>query len=71
MERIYLPIEKDVINREHIEREEESDDRIEAFVSRLNDTYEVGFSFEQNLKEYFTKNKTRTKVRDKVWDSVE
>ena len=70
VERIYLPIEDNVISREHIEEDEKRDDRIESFVSRLKDTHEIGFNFEQNLKEFFNTNRQRKRVEEKVYNSL-
>jgi len=68
---VYLPSSSDYISREHIDRAEERDQRVEAFVSRLKDDFEIGLSFEKNLKEYFEKNKAKKEVKDLVWKAVE
>lgn len=66
----YLPIEKNVISREHIEEKENRDERIEAYLEKLNTQYEVGLSFEKNLEEYFKKNKTKKGAERKVWKAL-
>lgn len=71
LERFDLPIESDVVSREHLELHEQRDARMDAFVSRLKTDYEIGFSFEQNLNVYFNKNRTRSKVKDLVWAMLE
>lgn len=71
IEWIELPVEQDVISREHIEIQQDRDERMEAFVSRLNADYEVELSFEKNLEKYFSSNRTRSKVRDLVWEIYE
>lgn len=63
---VYYPIEKDVISREHIERTESRDERIEAFVTRLKGECEIGLSFEKNLEEFMDKNKTSTAVKELI-----
>lgn len=71
VEPVYLPIEKDVITREHIETQEKRDQRMEAFVSRLNDNYEIGLSFEKNLENFFNENRVRKPVKELVWEMIE
>jgi DNA repair exonuclease SbcCD nuclease subunit len=70
-ERIYLPINKDVISREHIAKVEERDVRMEAFVNRLSDDYDIDLDFNKNIEAYFNNNRARKVVQDMVWESVE
>jgi|TARA_Y100000034_G_scaffold68007_1_gene82060 DNA repair exonuclease SbcCD nuclease subunit len=70
IERVYLPIEKDIISREHIEVAEQRDSRIESFVNRLKETEELGLSFENNIEEFFRANRTRKRIVEKVWESM-
>jgi DNA repair exonuclease SbcCD nuclease subunit len=67
----YLPVEEGVISREHIEQTEERNERIEAFVSRLNDEWEAGLSFEQNLERFFKENEIRQSVQEIIWGAIE
>lgn len=71
VEPVYLPIEKDVVSRDHLKRSEERDERMEAFVKRLKDDFEVGLSFERNLVAYFKRNKTKKAVKQLVDSIVE
>jgi len=71
VEPVYLEIDKDVITREHIERAEKRDERIEAFVERLDTEFEAGVSFEENLEEFERKNKVRKSVMDIVYKAIE
>lgn len=71
VEVVYLPIEKDVVSRIHIETKQERDERMDTFVNRISDDIEIGLSFEQNLKEYFNKNRTKKSIQGKVWKAVE
>ena len=70
IEPVYLPIEPDVVTREHIAKEEEREDRIDAYVVRLEDDYEVGLSFEKNLEAHFVKNKTHNRIQEMAWEDV-
>jgi len=71
VEPVYLPVEDGVISREHLEIKEQRDGRIDAFISRLELNFEMGFSFEDNLKEFFDKNSVRKSVRDIIYKSIE
>lgn len=71
VEAVYLPIEKGVVSRIHIKTKQERDERMEVFVNRISDDIEIGLSFEQNLIEYFNKNRTKKSIQDKVWKTVE
>ncbi len=71
VEPVYLPIEDGVISREHIERKESRDRRIEAFVERLNQEWEAAISFTANLEAFQKKNKVRKDVMDIIWKAVE
>jgi len=68
---IYLPIDKDVIDRSHIDTKKEKDARIEAYTTRLSERYEVGLSYEENLKVYFEENRTRQPIKDRIWEACE
>jgi len=70
VEPIYLPIEEGVISRDHIDNEEEKDQRIQAYINRLSEEVEIGLSFEGNLEAYFRQNRIRKPVIDKVWASM-
>jgi hypothetical protein len=67
----YLPIEKGVVSRDHIDKAEDRDERIAAFVESLEDSAEISLSFEENLKKQMSKNKTSDKVKKIVWELIE
>ena len=58
----FLPIKVDVITKEHLEIKAERDTRMEAFISRLKEDWNVSLSFEDNLKEFLSSNKLRKSV---------
>jgi hypothetical protein len=68
---VYLPIQTGIISREHIDLKDQRDERIDAFVSRLDDTWKASLSFEQNLELFKAQNKIRTSVMDIVYKSIE
>jgi len=71
VEAVYLPIEQGVIDRSHIDTKKEKDARIEAYTTRLSERYEVGLSYEENLKAYFEENRTRQPIQDRIWEACE
>lgn len=68
---VYLVVEKGVVNREHIDKKEEREKRIDAFISRLTDEWEVSISFEENLKRFVSSNKIRKSVVDLIHKAME
>jgi DNA repair exonuclease SbcCD nuclease subunit len=71
---VYLPIDKKAVSRTHIdisERKEERQERYSSFVKRLGGKWEVGLSFEDNLKKFFRKHKTKKAVKRLVLEALE
>jgi len=71
VEPVYLPIEQGVISRDHIERTKERNDRIDAFISKLDDDWEAAVSFEENLKRFEDANNVRKSVMEIVYKAIE
>jgi DNA repair exonuclease SbcCD nuclease subunit len=71
VEQVFLPISKNVIDREYLEKENKKNERIESFVNRIKTDYEIDLSFQKNLEVHFTHNKTRKGIIEKVWEVVE
>jgi DNA repair exonuclease SbcCD nuclease subunit len=68
---VYLPIEEDVISREHIDIKSERNKRIESYISRLKTQFEVGLDFKVNLQEHLSTTRTRKQVKERIWEAVE
>ena len=68
---VYLPIESGVITREHITRTEERNDRIDAFISKLDTEWEASISFEENLERFAKSNNVRQSVMDIIIKAIE
>lgn len=66
-----LPIKRDVISREHIDRVQQRNDRIDALVGALNTEFRTSVSFEDNLERFFAKNRIRTSVKDIVYAGID
>lgn len=59
---VYIPIEENVISREHIEKIEQRDNRIDAFISSLTGEFNAGLNFKENLIRFYHKNKTEQDI---------
>lgn len=72
VEPVYYPIEADVVSREHIEKVEERDARLDAFVNRLDgSSIEISLDFLKNIEDYLVKNKIRPSVSSIIRQSIE
>lgn len=71
VEIVFLPIKDDAVSREHLDKKQNRDGRIEAFISRLNTDWEGGLSFEENLEMLMTKNKTKDAIKKIVYQNLE
>jgi predicted phosphodiesterase len=69
--RVELPFKEGVISREHLERKEERDGRIEAFISKLDGEWKAEMSFEDNLEAFFAANDIRESVKNIIYKSLE
>ena len=70
VEPVNIPIQSDIISREHIDTPAERDTRMEAFVDRLRNDIEIGLSFKSNLTAYMNKNNIDKDVQKVVWEAV-
>lgn len=68
---ILLPFQEDVITREHLEVKAERDIRMEAFISRLKEDWNVALSFEDNLREFLSVNKLRKSVIELIHKAMD
>lgn len=68
---IYLPIEEGVISREHLDIVEKRNDRIDAFINRLDGDWNITMSFEENLKAFFQANNIHESVKNLVYKAIE
>lgn len=70
VEAVYLPINKDVLTRRHLEDKEKRDERIEAFVAQLGSDKGMGMSFEANLGQFIPQNRIRESVVNIIYKSM-
>jgi len=66
----HIPCEEFVISDEHIRTAQERNARLEAFVRRLSDDWDVEMSFEKNLERFLEKNKTPEPVKRFIWKAI-
>lgn len=71
VEAVVIPIEKGVISNEHLTKIEERNTRIEAFISKLSDEWQVAISFEDNLERFFEANNIEESVRQLIYKAME
>ena len=71
VERVYLPIQKGVISREHIERKQKHDKRIDAFISKLDNDWNAELSFKDNLEIFKKENKVEKAIMEIIYESLE
>ena len=68
---VYLPIKEGVISREHIEINNERNERIDAFIAKTKTNFKLTMNFEQNVVRFFGKNKTKKKVKSIILNHME
>ena len=71
VEVVYIPIKDNVISRKHLDVVEQRNKRIDAYVSRLNNKWEVTMSFEKNLEVFEKENNVDKSVMDIIYRSLE
>jgi len=71
VEKILLPVEKDVINRDHIDRQQERNGRVDAYVSHLKKRHDIMLSYEDNMEGFFQTNRVRKRVKTKILEAME
>lgn len=71
VDQVFLEYEKGVVAREHIEKMEEVDARIAAFVDKLNTEWEAGVTFEENLERFRKENEVSQPVMEVIYKAME
>jgi DNA repair exonuclease SbcCD nuclease subunit len=71
VEPVFLPINKDVINRNHLLLQEQRENRINVFISALKMDWQAELSFQDNVINYCKKNNIRTSVKSLILKSFE
>ncbi len=68
---VYIPVAEGVVTREHIEEKTQRDERLKAFISRLDGDCEAAVSFEENLERFAKKNQITKSVMAIVMKGIE
>lgn len=71
VEAVYIPIEEGVISRDHIDEPKVRDERIEAFVKRLDQDLEISINFKDNVLARLSKTKIRDIVTERIMEAVD
>lgn len=66
-----FPIDSGVHSRAHIEKQQERDTRIAAYIERMEEGWGATLSFRANLQAYFAKHHTPRSVQEEVWRYLE
>jgi len=69
--RVFIPVEEDVISRDHIERVLQRTERIDSFVSKLKTDYQSSISFEENLRQLLTVNETDMNIQKIIYKAID
>jgi len=70
VEPVYLPYHKETYTREHLDKVEARNERIEIFVNSLNTKFKAALSFEDNLEQFEKENSIRKSVMEIVYKSI-
>lgn len=68
---VFIPIDDNAISRDHLEKTEQRNMRIDAFVSKLNTDWNASLSFEDNLKSFQDENEVENDVMNIVYKAIE
>jgi len=72
VKRVFLPINEGVISREHIEKTEERELRIDAFINKLKDETQSFFSFEDNVEALINSNEDlHKKTKELIYNALD
>ena len=69
--KVELPFKEGVISRDHIEKVNQKNERLEAYISKLNDDWNSTLSFDENLEIFQQKNKVEKSVMEIIYKSIE
>jgi len=71
VEAVFLTISESAVTRGHIEKIQERDNRIDAFIEKVNSDWAAEMSFEKNLEAFFQANKIRKSVERITYKAIE
>jgi len=68
LKRHYLDIQKDVINRDHLQIKKNKEKRINAFIEKLSNEWDLDLSFEDNLEIVFNDEKISKRIKAIIYN---
>lgn len=68
---VYLSFTEGAISREHIDKVEKRDARIDAFISKLNGDWDVSLSFEDNIEVFCQANNIKEPIKQIIYKALE
>lgn len=67
----YFPIQDGVVDTSHLDIIKDRDQRLAAYISQMDTTWDIGLSFEKNLEAYFAQNDTPKKIKELIWHHLQ
>lgn len=67
VKKVLLPYKKGAVTREHIEKVETRNERIDAFISKLEKNWEAELDFENNVRNLMNTQRVRKQVKDIIY----
>jgi len=66
----FIPIEDNVISRDHLEQKKEKDEKLHSFVESLSGDYEIETSFEKNVSNFIKNNIIEVEVKEIIEEAI-
>ena len=70
VERVVLPHDPEAVSREHLDRQEAHDERMEAFVEKMAGEVDLDLTFEQNVRRRMDETKVGQPVREIIEEAI-
>lgn len=71
VDRIEVPIDKGILTKDHIEKEQERNERLENLSEKFKEVRDVTLDFNQNLLNFFKMNKINEDVQSRIMEWVQ
>lgn len=68
---IYIPIKQGVITRQHLEKEQQRDKRIDKFINSLDGSFETSIDFKANLKAFEQTNQVDKNIMQIIYKAID
>jgi hypothetical protein len=70
VEQILIPVEADVFADDVYAKKEDREERMQAFLERVQDTSGFSLSFSENVKTYCTQNSVTKEVQEEIYKVI-